>query len=72
MIIDNIRLAKIDIIKMNPQINTDDLSVVRREILDFCQTCNIIYVYICELFITTKNGLQPQVKEIIINGLFMV
>jgi hypothetical protein len=59
MLIDNILLAKIDIIKMKPQINTDDLSVVKKLILDFCQTYNVISGYICELFITIKNESQP-------------
>ncbi|BBD69751.1 hypothetical protein NIES4072_29140 [Nostoc commune NIES-4072] len=72
MLIDNILLAKIDIIKMKPQINTDDLSMVKKLILDFCQTSNVIPACICELFITVKNASQPQVKEISIHGLFMV
>lgn len=72
MLIDNILLAKIDIIKMKAQINTDDLSVGKKLILDFCQTYNVISACICELFITIKNGSQPQVKEISIHGLFMV
>ncbi len=72
MLIENILLAKIDIIKMKPQINTNDLSVVKKLILDFCQTYNVISAYICELFITIKNASQPQVKEIKIHGLFMV
>ena len=72
MLIDNIVLAKIDIIKMKPQVNTGDLSVVKKLILDFRQTYNVIPACICELFITIKNGSQPQVKEISIHGLFMV
>ncbi len=72
MLIDNILLAKIDIIKMKPQINTDNLSVVKKLILDFCQTYNIIPACNCEFFITIKNESQPQVKEINLHGLFMV
>jgi len=72
MLIENILLAKIDIIKMKPQINTDDLSVVKKLILDFCQTYNVIPACIFELFITIKNGSQPQIKEISLHGLFMV
>ncbi len=75
MLIDNIPLAKIDIIKMKPrlpQINHRYLSVVKNKFGVFARLINVIPACICEFFITTKNAPQPQVKEISIHGLFMV
>ena len=75
MFIDNLPLAKIDIIKMNSrltQINHRYFSVLKNKFGIFARFINVIPACICELFITTKNVSQPQVKEIMIHGLFMV
>ncbi|MEH2296538.1 hypothetical protein [Nostoc sp.] len=68
-------MAKIDIIKMKPrlpQINHRYLSVVKNKVGIFATFINVIRACIRELFITIKKASQPEVKEIMIHGLFMV